>query len=138
MTLTDDIDDLDVLSADVEEMDAAVTIVSTLEILTGILGLIYVMMQFSAGFFPVPLAVIIAYIAIGIMLGVLASLSVIAGIGLWQLKTWAWRTALAANVAALVLYAFSLSIPLILLNAILVWYLRTQSVMDIYSEIQTT
>ncbi|MFW9927383.1 MAG: hypothetical protein ACFFDM_11570 [Candidatus Thorarchaeota archaeon] len=128
--------ELDEYSEEIHDMDATVTIISTLEILTGILGIMYVLMTFAAGFFPSPLAVLIAYASIGTILGVLAIISIVAGVGLWQLKVWAWRIALAANVAALVLYTFSLSIPFILLNAVLVWYLRTPRVISIYSEIE--
>lgn len=138
MSPIDDIGDLDVYSAEIEDMDAAVTIVATLEVLSGILGFVYALTYFAGGFFPGPLAYLIAAIAIGLMHGALSILEVYAGWGLWQLKSWAWRTALSVNVASLVLFLFSISIPFILLNAFLVAYLRTRRVRNIYADIQVT
>lgn len=136
MSPTDDIDDLDVYSAEIEEMDATVTILATLEILSGIFGFVVMLTNFAGGFFPGPLAVLIAFAATGMVIGALGILAIYAGWGLWQLKPWAWRTALAVNVASLVMYLLTFSVPFILLNAVIVAYLRTRRVRDIYTDIQ--
>ncbi|MHA1944074.1 MAG: hypothetical protein ACW96M_06735 [Candidatus Thorarchaeota archaeon] len=136
MSPTVDIDDLDVYSAEIEEMDDAVTILATMEILTGIFGFVLMLMNFAGGFFPEPLAFVIAFVANGLVIGALGILAIYAGWGLWQLKPWAWRTALAVNVASLIMYLLTFSVPFILLNAVLVAYLRTRRVRNIYADIQ--
>ena len=138
MSIDEEESDLDVYSEEVEDMDSAVTIVSTLEVLTGTLGFVYTLMYFTMGYFSGPLAYMIAAVAIGLMHGALSILEIYAGWGLWQLKSWAWRTALSVNVASLVLFLFSISIPFIILNAVLVAYLRTRRGRNIYSDIQAT
>lgn len=136
MSLTDDIDNVDIYSEEIQDMDWAVTILSTLEILTGIFGFVSMLMNFAVGFFPGPLAFMIAYVATGIVIGVLGILAIYAGWGLWQLKPWAWRTALSVNVASLFMYLVTFNVFFILLNAILIAYLRTRRVRNIYVDIQ--
>ena len=136
MSPTDDIDDLYAYSAEIEEMDDAVTILSTLEILIGILGFVSMLTNFAVGFFPGPLGLLIAYVATGIVIGVLGILAIYAGWGLWQLKPWAWRSALSVNIASLFMYLVTFNVFFILLNAILIAYLRTRRVRNIYADIQ--
>lgn len=137
MTLNGDIDDLDVYSAEIEEMDEAVTILATLEILTGILGFIVMLVNSAITFFaPWPPSLLIAYVAIELVVGGLGILAIYAGLGLWQLKPWAWRTALAVNVASLVMYLLFFNVLFIVLFTVLVAYLRTRRVRDIYADIQ--
>ncbi|MHA2191759.1 MAG: hypothetical protein ACXAAP_16205, partial [Candidatus Thorarchaeota archaeon] len=66
----------------------------------------------------------------------LSVIAIVAGWALWQLKPWSWRLALAVNVAALVMHLLTFSFPLILLNAVLIAYLRTNQVRNIYAEIE--
>ncbi len=136
MTLNGGIDDLDVYSAEIEEMDETVTILVTLEILIGIFGLVSMLTNFALGFWPVPLGSLIAYAATGMVIGALGILTIYAGWGLWKLKPWAWRTALSVNVASLFTYVVSFNVFSILFNAILVAYLRTRRVRNIYADIQ--
>ncbi len=136
MSPVDDIDDLDVYSSEIDEMDEAVTILATLQILIGIFGFVSMLTNFAVGFFPGPLGLLIAYVATGMVIGALGILAIYAGWGLWQLKPWAWRTALSVNVASLFMYLVTFNVFFILLTAILVAYLRTRRIRDIYTDIQ--
>ena len=136
MSAVDDIDDLDVYSSEIDEMDEAVTILATLQILIGIFGFVSTLTNFAVGFFPGPLGLLIAYVATGMVIGALGILAIYAGWGLWQLKPWAWRTALSVNVASLFMYLVTFNVFFILLTAILVAYLRTRRIRDIYTDIQ--
>jgi hypothetical protein len=137
VTLNRGIDDLDVYSAEIEKMDEAVTILATLEILTGILGFIVMLVNSAITFFaPWPLGLLIAYVAIELVVGALGILAIYAGLGLWQLKPWAWRTALAVNVSSLVMYLLFFNVLFIVLFTVLVAYLRTRRVRNIYADIQ--
>lgn len=137
MTLNRGIDDLDVYSSEIEKMDEAVTILATLEILTGILGFIVMLVNSAITFFaPWPPSLLIAYVAIELVVGALGILAIYAGLGLWQLKPWAWRTTLAVNVASLVMYLLFFNVLFIVLFTVLVAYLRTRRVRNIYADIQ--
>ena len=127
--LTDD------LSAEVDEMDTTVTIVATLEFMSGILGLVFMLMNFAGGIYPVSPGYVIAIVAYEVIRGALSVIAVFTGWGLWQLKPWSWRIALARNVAALIMYLLTFSIPFILLNTVIIAYLRTRQVRNIYAEI---
>jgi hypothetical protein len=128
--LTDD------LSADVDEMDTTVTIVATLVFMSGILGFVFMLMNFAGGLYPGPLGYVIAFVAIEVIRGALSVIAIPTGWGLWQLKPWSWRIALAVNVAALVTYLLTFSIPFIILHAVLIAYLRTEQVRNTYAEIE--
>ncbi|MHA2118781.1 MAG: hypothetical protein ACW98J_07665 [Candidatus Thorarchaeota archaeon] len=138
MSLADDIGDLDVYPEEIEDMDATVTILATLEILAGIFGFVLMLMRFAESFYPWPLAVLIVFLANGLIIGALGILAIYAGWGLWQLKPWAWRTALAVNIASLVMYLLTFFVILLILNAVLIAYLRTRRVRNIYADIQVT
>jgi hypothetical protein len=126
----------DNLSAEADEMDTTVTIVATLEFMSGILGLLFMLMNFAGGLYPGPPGYVIAFVAFDVILGALSVIAIVAGWALWQLKPWSWRLALAVNVAALVMHLLTFSFPLILLNAVLIAYLRTNQVRNIYAEIE--
>ncbi len=128
--LTDD------LSAEVDEMDTTVTIVATLVFMSGILGFVFTLMYFAGGLYPGPPGYVIAFVADGVILGALSVIAIPTGWGLWQLKPWSWRIALAVNVAALVMYLLSFSIPFILLHTVIIVYLRTRQVRNVYAEIE--
>jgi hypothetical protein len=126
----------DDLSAEVDEMDTTVTIVATLVFMSGILGFVFTLMNFAGGLYPGPPGYVIAFVADGVILGALSVIAIPTGWGLWQLKPWSWRIALAVNVAALVMYLLSFSIPFILLHTVIIVYLRTRQVRNVYAEIE--
>jgi hypothetical protein len=126
--LTDD------LSAEVNEMDATVTILATLVFMSGILGFVLMLMNLAGGIYPVSPGHVIAVVAYEAIRGALSVIAMFAGWGLWQLKPWSWRIALAVSVAALVVYLLTFNI-LFILNAVIFAYLRTSKVRNIYTEI---
>ena len=128
--LTDD------FSPEVDEMDATVTIVATLEFMSGMIGFIFMLRDFAGGLYPGPLGYVITFVAIEVIRGALSVIAIFTGWGLWQLKPWSWRIALARNVAALVMYFLTFSIGFILLNTVIIAYLRTRQVRTIYVEIE--
>ncbi|MHA1949413.1 MAG: hypothetical protein ACW99G_05350 [Candidatus Thorarchaeota archaeon] len=136
MSLTEDIDDVDIYSEEIEDMDEAVTIVATLEFVTGIVGIIVMLMNIATSFEAWPLGVSIAFLATGIVIGSLGILAIYAGWGLWQLKHWAWRTALAVNIASLAFTLLTFNLIFILLNAVLIVELRRRRIRNIYADIQ--
>lgn len=125
--LTDD------LSTKVDEMDATVTILATLVFMSGILGLALVLMSFAGGIYPVSPSYVIAVVTYEVIRGALSVIAIFAGWGLWQLKPWSWRIAFAVSVAALVVYFLT---SLFFLNAVIIVYLRTSQVRNIYAEIE--
>jgi hypothetical protein len=127
--LTDD------LSAEVDEMDATVTILATLVFMSGLLGFVLMLMNFAGGIYPVSPDYVIAVVAYEVIRGALSVIAMLAGWGLWQLKPWSWRTALAVIVAALVAHLLTVNI-LFILNAVIFAYLRTSQVRNIYAEIE--
>ncbi|MHA2396487.1 MAG: hypothetical protein ACXAC0_07275 [Candidatus Thorarchaeota archaeon] len=127
--LTDD------LSAEVNEMDATVTILATLVFMSGILGLALMLMNLAGGIYPVSPGYVIAIVAYEVIRGALSVIAILAGWGLWQLKPWSWRVALAVSVAALVVYLLTFNI-LFILNTVIFVYLRTSRVRNIYAEIE--
>ncbi|MHA1938668.1 MAG: hypothetical protein ACXABV_12685 [Candidatus Thorarchaeota archaeon] len=123
----------DGLSAEVDEMDATVTILATLVFMSGILGLALMLMNLAAGIYPVSPGYVIAVVAYEVIRGALSVIAILAGWGLWQLKPWSWKIALAVSVAALVVYFLTV---LFFLNAVIIAYLRTSQVRNIYAEIE--
>jgi hypothetical protein len=132
----DSFNEMDEYSDAVNKMDSLVVIISTLELMSGILGGILTIMHFSDAFYPAPVAFIIATVSYGAILGALAIISLIVGWGLWRLEPWAWGVALAISIASLVAYLPSLSPVMIPLNAILVWLLRKPEIQNAYTEIE--
>jgi len=129
-------EDLDIYSEDVDQMDFKVIVAAVLEFISGILGITLTAMNFSMGFPPAPLAYLIAAVSLGVITGTLGILSLIAGWGLWRLESWAWRTAIAVSIASIFFYLPSLSTIIIVPNVIVIFYLRTQQMRDIYTEIE--
>jgi hypothetical protein len=137
--LTDDIssfEDLDIYSEDVDQMDFKVIVVAVLEFISGVLGIILTAMNFSMGFAPAPLVFIIAAVSLDVITGTLGIISLIVSWGLWKLESWAWRTSIAVSIASIFFYLPSLTIIIIIPNAIVIFYLRSQQVRDIYREIE--
>ncbi len=129
------LDDIDIYSEDVDQMDFKVINVAVLALLSGFLGIVVTAMNFSIGFFASPLIFLIATVSHLVLTGTAGFISLIAGWGLWRLEPWAWRTALAVSVVALILSLLVLSIVLIAINAVLIYFLRDRELKDIYNEI---
>ncbi|MDH4214345.1 MAG: hypothetical protein OEV85_10520 [Candidatus Thorarchaeota archaeon] len=128
-------DDLDVYSEDVDQMDFKVIVVAVLAISSGLLGIILTVANYSFWYFPGPLVYLIMVVSLSVITGTIGLISLIAGWGLWRLEPWAWRTAMAAGIASLIFYLPKLSLPLIAINAVLVYFLRDSQLKNIYDEI---
>jgi hypothetical protein len=128
-------DELDIYSEVVNQMDFKVILVAVLAFSSGLLGFIVTAMNFSAVYYPGPLVYLIAAVSLSVITGTLGFISLIAGWGLWRLEPWAWRMAMAVGIASLIFYIPILSVPLIFLNAVLVFFLRDRQLKDIYDEI---
>lgn len=128
-------DDLDMYSEDVDQMDFKVIVVAVLAISSGLLGIILTVTNYSFWYFPGPLVYLIMIVSLSVITGTIGLISLIAGWGLWRLEPWAWRTAMAAGIASLIFYLPTLSLHLIAINAVLVYFLRDRQLKNIYDEI---
>ena len=131
----DSSDNLDAYSEAANETETKLIIILVLEIMSGVFGIILTAMHFSMGFYEGPLVFLIAYFSYGTIMGVLAVLSLIAGWGLWRLEPWAWRMAMAVSIASVIAYLFNLTLIILILNIILLWYLKNPQVQEVYSGI---
>lgn len=132
----DSFDEMDEYSESVNQMDSMVVTVSTLEFMSGVLGCVLTIDHFMISFYPASLVYIVAVVSYGVILGALAILSLIAGLGLWRLESWSWRIALATNVASLVMYLPALNLIMVPFNIILIWLLRKPEIQNAYADIE--
>lgn len=131
----DSFDNLDAYSEAANQTETKLIVIFVLEIMSGVFGIILTAMHFSMGFSEGPLGFIIAYISAGVIIGVLAVLSLVAGWGIWRLEPWAWRMAMAVSIASVVIDLITPNLLLLGLNIILLWCLKNPQVREVYSEI---
>ena len=65
---------------------------------------------------------------IGGVMVILGLICLYIGMGLWNLKSWAWTWAMIANILSIVLNIVSFSIPGIIIPLIIVIYLNTPDI----------
>ncbi len=141
MSVADDQDIMETYSEEVNEMDAAVTSAVFLELVAGILVTPNLILIFNGGFLPIGfnlppdhiilILVNFTYISVLIIL-VLASFYL--AWALWSIKPRARYQAIIINAISVIVHIPSLS-PVIGLNLILIYYLNTRQMKEVYYEL---
>ena len=141
MSAVDDHDVMEAYSEEVNEMDAAVTSAVFLELIAGVMVTPNLILIFGGGFLPIGfdlppdhiilILVNFSYISVLIIL-VLASIYL--AWALWSIMPWARYYAIIINVISVIVHIPSLS-PVIVLNLILVYFLNTRKMKEVYFEL---
>ena len=138
MTENDDYNEFELSSEDVNEMEASVSSAVCLQLITGVLitpnlilifgGLFPV---FGFGSLPYPFVLILLnYIYVSVLI-ILVIVSIYLAWALWKLTPRARYDAIVVNTISIIVHILSLS-PVIVLNLILIYFLNTRQMKDIY------
>jgi hypothetical protein len=137
---TDNYDLLDIYAEDVDEMDADVTTAVALQLIAGILvtpNLITIfqfgLQNFGYGIPPYPFLMTFANVVYTMILVFLVAASIYLSWALWHVKPTARFHAIVINIVSLIVHLPTLSM-VIAFNLILVFYLRTKRMKEIYLE----
>ncbi|MGY5864014.1 MAG: hypothetical protein RTV41_05385 [Candidatus Thorarchaeota archaeon] len=141
MSLTEDTDELDFYSEEIVDMDNAVTFAVALQLIAAGMSIPNIAIifgglfpVFSYGLPPYPFFMILAnYIYASILVILVLAFTYLAW-ALWNIRSRARFDAIIINTISIIVHLLSLS-PVIVLNFILVYFLNSRRMKDIYIEL---